>query len=179
MVLNVLKGAYPTLQQIDKTLPKSADETGDIERGSLLYENADNEWRIAGVAQAGTANTIPGPFLFLALMPDTDLVAGMAGDVPTSGNEPVLTGLAISPSVEIETDMYDSGGSYTVGQFLKVGANGNFVAQTDGFTAIGIVTKTPYTRWVNNAPAVTGWRTGNNVSVIALRTMYVPNLSIS
>lgn len=176
MVLNILKGAVPSLIQISKSLPLSADETISVERGSLLYETADNEWRVAsGAAHAGNATT-PGVFVYFALQPDDDLVAGMAGGTPTTGGSPKLSAVACSPTIEIETDMFDAEETYAVGSFCKVGTNGTLSPHTSAATAILQVTKSPYVRWVNNAPAVVGWRTGNNVTVLQGRTMYIPNL---
>jgi len=176
MVLNVIKGAYPSLIQISKDLPLSASEVITVERGSLLYETADNEWRVAsGAAHAGDATT-PGAFVYFALQAEDDLVAGMAGGVPTTGGSPKLSGLSCQPTIEIETDMFDSGETYAVGSFCKVGTNGNLAPHTNNATAILQVTKSAYVRWINNAPAVVGWRTGNNKTVLRGRTMYLPGL---
>jgi hypothetical protein len=177
MVLNVIKGAYPSLIQISKDLPLSADETITVERGSLLYETADNEWRVASGATAAGNATTPGAFVYFALQAEDDLTAGMAGGVPTTGGDPKLSGLACSPTIEVETDMFDSGETYAVGSYCKVGTNGKLAPHTNHATAVLQVTKAAYVRWVNNAPAVAGWRTGNNVTVIRGRTMYIPNLT--
>ena len=177
MVLNVIKGLVPSLGQISKDLPLSASETITVERGSLLYEDANNEWRVAsGAGNRGSATT-PGAFVYFALQPEDDLTASMAGGVPTTGDEPKLSGIACSPTIEIETDMYDSTETYAVGSYCMVGTNGNLAPHTNHATAILQVTRSAYTRWVNNAPAVTGWRTGNNATVIRGRTMYIPNLT--
>ena len=178
MVLNVIKGPYPSLIQISKDLPLSDAETIAIERGTLLYETSDNEWRVATASQAGTA-TAPGAFVYFSLMADTDLVAGMAGGVPTTGGSPKLSALACQPTQEIETDMIDTAQNYTVGSFCAAGANGKLVPHTNHATALLQVTKGKYVRWVNNAPAVVGWRTGNNVTVVRGRTMYIPNLTVA
>ena len=177
-LLNVLKGAYPSLQQIDKTLPVHKDgQSGALDaivRGSLIYDNL-GVFTLAGAAQAAT---VPGAYIYIALMDATDLVAGMAGSIGqgVGGGVPRITGLAISMPMEIETDQY-TGQSFTVGQFLMVGDNGKFVAHTDGLTCIGQVTKGITTRWQNDAVAVAGWRTGNKVNVIRIRTMWIPNMA--
>lgn len=181
MFLNVLKGAYPGLNQVDKTLPMKPGES--IERGSLMKINASSQWELATDSDAGAVDT-PGAYLYVALMAGDDLVAGMAGNVGSgvfsaaTGN-PQLTGLALSPSMQIETDMFtdDSNDTFAVGDFCAVGADGKFVKHADDKTAIARVDAVPAARWVNNAVAVTGWRTGANVSVITLTTMYIPNLS--
>jgi len=187
-LLNVIKGAYPSLQQIDKTLPADTTNGVSIVRGSLMRESS-SKW-VIGAADAtcqGTSTT-PGAYMYIALMDYADLVAGMAGGVGqgvsggldhlgAAATGPRLTGLAISMPMEIETDQYN--GSPTVGQFLMCGANGKFTVLTDGLTALGQVTQGVTTRWANDAIAVTGWRTGNKVNVIRIRTMYIPGLSIS
>ena len=172
MVLNVKKGAYPSLIQIDKEALLSADESGSTERGSLLYLNDSGEWRVAGATQAGDA-THPGAFCYFSFQADSDLTAQMAGGVPVSANQrPKLAGIACSPSIEIETDMYT--GSPLLNSFMAAGANGKLVVHVTGNTALLKVTRAPYVRWINNAVAVTGWRTGNNVTVVRGLTMYVP-----
>lgn len=176
-LLNVLKGAYPSLQQIDKSLLVATGETG-IVRGSLIYvDGATNTFKLAGTSQQGS-DTTPGDFIYIALMDQSDLVAGMAGTVGQGigGGVAKITGLACSMPMEIETDQYDQTLSPTVGQFLMVGASGKFVLHTDGKTCIGQVTHGVVTRWANDAIAVTGWRLGNKVNTICLRTMYLPGL---
>ena len=180
MFLNVIKGTYPGLQQNDKALALAAEET-DVERGSLPKVNSDNEWELAGAADAGDATT-PGAFLYMALQPQDDLVAGMAGNVgqgavSASEGQPVINALAVQPSQQIETDMFDAEANWVVGGWCSVGADGVFTTHSTGETAIAKVDAVPATRWVNNAPAVVGWRTGNSKSVITLTTLYVPNMA--
>ena len=186
-LLNIIKGAYPSLSQIDKTLPTAS--TG-IVRGSLMYVAAGASAFTIGAADAtcqGTA-AVPGAYMYIALMDYGDLVAGMAGGVGqgvtggldhlgAAASGPKITGLAISMPMEIETDQYSGG--LTIGQFVMCGANGQFVLHTDGLTALGQVTQGVTTRWANDAQAVTGWRTGNKVNVVRIRTMYIPSMSIT
>lgn len=177
MLLNVKKGPYPSLTQMDKELLLSADETGEVERGICLYQDSDDEWRIAGETQAGDATT-PGEVIYFALQPEGDLTAQMAGGAPgTDGLQPKIAALACTPTIEIETDMFD--GTPSSGDNLSVGADGKLVEHSDGETVIARVTKAPYTRWVNNAEAVSGWRTGNNVTAIRALTMYAPSVVTS
>lgn len=181
MFLNVLKGPYPGLHQVDLALPVALQQTG-IERGTLL-KMVDREFQVAGAADAGTATT-PGAFIYLALIPQDDLVAGMAGDVgqgavSAADGQPVINALSIVPTMQIETDMFNADADLAVGDWLAVGNGGVFTEHTDGQTAIGQVLSVPAARWVNNAVAVTGWRTGNSVSVLTLNTLYIPHLSVS
>jgi hypothetical protein len=179
MFLNVLKGAYPGLQQIDLALPVAVGETG-IERGSLLKINSDREWEVAASADKGS-DTTPGAFVYIALMAQDDLVAGMAGDVgqgvvAAAAGQPVINALSIVPSMQIETDMFKADDEWDIGGWAQVGDGGVFAAHVDKSTAIAKVDAVPATRWVNNAVAVTGWRTGAPRSVIRLTTVYIPNL---
>lgn len=174
MFLNVLKGAYPGLQQVDLALPIASGETG-IERGSFLTVNSDRKFEKAAAADAA-ANT----FLYIALQDQDDLTAGMAGDVgqgavSASDGEPVINALSIVPSMQIETDAFDSGWSPAVGAFAQIGDSG-LEAHSTGNAAVAKVDAVAASRWVNNAVAVTGYRTGNNVSVITVTTLYIPDL---
>jgi hypothetical protein len=175
MLLNVKKGPYPSLIQMDKELLLSADETGTVERGTALYQDSNDEWKIAGAAQAG-GETTPGALVYFALQSQDDLTAQMAGGVPVSSDvQPKIAALSCTPTIEIETDMFT--GTLTSGQDLSIGADGKLVAHTAHATVIARVTKAAYTRWVNNASAVAGWRTGNNVSAIRAITMYAPQVA--
>lgn len=172
---NVLKGAYPSLQQIDKTLPVAARQTG-IVRGSCLFMVSATEFGLAGAAQA----TDETAYIYFCLVGQDDLVAGMAG---TKGQGApngvaVITGLAVGMPMEFETSEFDSTAQYTVGQLLTVGANGKLVDHTSGDNVVAQVTKVAATRWVNDAIAVTGFRTGANMTILAARTMWVPTLTV-
>lgn len=193
-LLNIIKGAYPSLQQIDKTMPADTTNGVNIVRGSLMYI-ASGKF-VIGAADAtcqGVADTTPGAYMYIALMDYGDLVAGMAGGVGqgvkggldhlgAAPSGPALTGLAISMPMEIETDQFDvlnPQWNPAVGEFVMCGPNGKFIKHTDGLTALGQVTQATTTRWANDAIAVTGWRTGNKVNVIRIRTMYIPNMSVA
>lgn len=193
-----IKGHYPSLSQIDKTLPVKAGNTG-IERGMVIEvtgeagtTNKDGEFKIAASATAENVS-----LLFISLQDYQDAQAGMAGttgfdgNVPaiTEGNitipavaagTPTITGLALSMEGEYETDQYTGLANKPVGTPLTV-TNGKFVeASTTGENPPAIVaylTSGPYSRWVNNATAkpegaprgqVT--RQGKNVSVIRFIT---------
>ena len=170
---NVLKGAYPTLRQIDKTLPVAAGESG-IVRGSVIYTDG-------ATFKLGTASqvSVVGAYPYIALMAQTDLTAGMAGSVGQggpSGGTPVITGVALGMPMEFETDQFDSAGSYSIGDLLTFGAAGRLAAHSSGENCLGQVTKTVFSRWVNDAVALTGFRTGANVNVLTARSLYVPLL---
>jgi hypothetical protein len=172
MLLNVKKGPYADLAQNSKSLKVSASETGTVERGICLYMDANGEWMIATSSEAGDATT-PGAFIYFALQGSDDLTAQMAGGTPTSATaQAKIAAIGCSPSLEIETDMF--AGTPALNDNLAVGDDGLLEAHADGETIIAQVTSAAADRWVNNAAAVAGWRTGNNVSAISVVTMYVP-----
>ena len=76
MYLNVLKGSYPSLQQIDKTLDVGA-ESAAIVRGSVMKVDASGTVPVF-VAQMASDSKDASAFPFFCLMPDTELTAGMA-----------------------------------------------------------------------------------------------------
>lgn len=172
---NVLKGAYPSLQQIDKVLNVAVGETG-IVRGSLIYQDG-SEWKLAGDSQQDD----PAAYIHFALMSQTDLTAGMAGGVGqgVGGGTARVNGLAVGMPFEFETDQFDTAAQYTVGQLLTVADGGILAAHSTGLNVVAQVTKAVTTRWVNSAIAVTGWRLGANVAVLTARTLWLPLLATS
>ena len=172
---SVLKGAYPSLLQIDKTLAVASGETG-IVRGSLIYEDSAT-WKLATATQATDVEA----YLYYALMSQEDLTAGMAGSrgQGAPNGVPRVTGLACSQPMEFETSEYDTGESYAVGDLLTCGASGKLTPHSTLDNCVAQVTKAPYSRWVNDAIAITGYRTGANVNVITARSLWVPRLATS
>jgi hypothetical protein len=184
-----IKGHYPSLGQIDKTLPVKAGNTG-IERGMVIEvttgTNKDGEFKIAASATAENVS-----LLFISLQDYKDAQAGMAGttgfdgNVPqiTEGNitipavdagAPTITGLALSMEGEYETDQYTGLDGKPVGTPLTV-ANGQFVeASGNDAVVVAYLTSGPYSRWVNNATqkqqGAQVTRQGKNVSVIRFIT---------
>ena len=172
----VIKGAYPSLSQIDRTLPVGSSETS-IQRGSIIYEDNSNtnlgpQFRLAGAAQASD----PHAYLFFALVDQTDFEAGMAGTIGQgpAGGVAKITGLAIGQPLEVQTDQFNMNGGLQVGDLVTVGDGGVVIPHTAGQNCLGQITKSPFSRWVNDAVAVAGRRTGANVAVVNLRTMWVP-----
>lgn len=167
--LNVLKGdALLSLSQINTVRAIDDAETG-ITRGSLLRINAQNKFvRTANdVASQGDANS-PGPFIYIALHENDD------SDVQMSG---VMSALDTKQDMLIETDAYDDTQAYTVGQFLMAGANGKWVPHVTTKTAIGKVVKTPYKKFDNKAKLTKYQFSGAPIDVLAIRTLYIPNLA--
>lgn len=190
-----LKGQYPSLAQIDKTLSVGSDEVG-IVRGSLVYVGAGNVFRLAGAAQAADVTAL----LYFALVGQDDFQAGMAGTIGQGpgtawngshginegdpapaviGGSARITALACNMPLEFQTDQFDDDAVYTVGTLLTSGAGGKLTPHTAGTAnVVAQVTAVPFERWVNDAVAVEGRRTGAVVSVINARTLWVPALTL-
>ncbi len=178
MVFNVLKGAYPGMKQVDRTLPVKAGE-GDIERGALLYDDG-SKFRLTTASQAGSA-TSPGKVVYFALQDPKDPTSGMAGNVgagavASASAEPVIAALSCISPCEVETDMYNSDETYSPGDLLSAGA-GVVTKHENGNTVIGIVTRSIGAYWANNATAVEGYRTGAPAKVIQFHTTYLPGVA--
>jgi len=158
---NVLKGAYPSLKQLDKSLPPKAGDA--IIRGSLIKE-VGGEFTLT---VAGDAAALPAPMVYFALQ------GAGEPDVEMSG---VITGLSVAAPQEVETDQYS--GAPAVGAYLAPG-DGVLAPHVTTQNAVGVVTKAATYRWSNAEdapPALVGKRTGNRVQVIALQTLFIPGL---
>jgi hypothetical protein len=173
MYFNVLKGAYPSLQQIDKTLDVASDETA-IERGSVMVVDASGSVPVFRSATDADA-TDPTAYVFLCLIAQSNLVAKMAGEL---GGAARVTGLAVGQQLEFQTDMFEAG-NYTVGQLLTCADGGVLTAHATGKNVIAQVTAAVAPKWVNNAEAVAGLRTGANIDVLTARTVWVPTLTVA
>lgn len=190
-----IKGHYPSLGQIDKTLPVAEGATG-IQRGMVIAiaEGAgDGEFAVPS-----TVTDANEGLLYIALQDYDDAQAGMAGTTGFDGGSPAdkvdadfpanmlvragaptITGLALSMDGEYETDQYDtqSLADKKAGTPLTV-ANGLFKAAGDDDKVVAYLTGPVASRWVNNAPVKpsktapkhTVTRQGRNVSVIRFRT---------
>ena len=174
-----IKGHYPSLSQIDKTLPVATGNEG-ILRGMIIEitpgTNADGEFKVAATA----ANEA---LLYIALQDYKDAQAGMAGttgfddaDVAKTGvvpGVPAITGLSLSMEGEYETDQFKGLDGAQVGDPLTVDT-GLLTKATGDAKVVGYLMGTPYNRWVNNATAKAQGaqvvRQGKNVSVIRFRT---------
>lgn len=173
---NVLKGAYPSLQQIDKTLSVGSRVTG-IVRGTLIYETTAGAWALCD----NTVQNDPTAYPFFALMGQNDLTAGMAGSVGQglAGGVARVTGLAVGMPMEFETDQFDNSTGYLPGDLLMPIAAGRLGKHTTTNNCVAQVTKGTVNKWVNDAVAVTGWRTGALRSILTARTLWIPTLTVS
>ena len=169
---NVLKGAYPSLKQLDKSLPVKVGDA--VIRGSLMKVDT-GKFALTVAADAGVLNT-PGPICYFAFHAAGEPDVQMAG---------VNTGMPVTAPCEVETNQIDVSGTpetdYAVGKYVQAG-DGVLAPHVDDSTAIGVVTKAPYYRWSNAEDAAgeyVGKRTGSRVQCIAIHTLYIPNLSTS
>ena len=172
-----IKGGYPSLAQIDRTLPLDPNFV-NCDRGMILKvvdSNGVQAWTYAD--SAVPAN---GP-LYVALQNKDDTQAGMAG-LPAAGmGQPAdtdysrnpdagiplgggtyapsftgtirVSGLALAQEGEYQTDVF-SGADLKVGDPPTV-SDGKLVKGdvTNYEQVVGFVTKAPFSRWVNDAKA--------------------------
>jgi len=116
--------------------------------------------------------------VYIALMGQDDKQAGMAGSIGqgvdlTSSNSKRLegrsstakiTGLSVKSSGEFQSDQTD--GTLVAGDYLTMGAAGKLAKAATGNHIIGQVTKGTFSRYVNGAVAIAGWRTGAMVNSV-------------
>ena len=174
-----VKGSYPSLAQIDKPLPV-AGGTDSIERGTIvaLVEDSTGKSKEGVFKVAGATDTI----LYVSLQDYNDPTAGFAGtSFDPRGGVPAITGIDLHQDGEYETSVFDPDQEYKVGDKLYA-ADGLLTTAGEGSaTVVGIVTRPPTERWVNNAIAVPDQskaktdprlaiRTGANLSLIRFKT---------
>ena len=177
-----IKGHYPSLGQVDKTLPV-ADNATTIQRGMIIKvaEDATNDEGKFTVPET----IAEGDLLYIALQDYVDAQAGMAGTVGfddgNAGNVhpgvPTITGLSIDAEGEYETDQVApallSDPDAKVGLALTV-TNGLLSKASGGNKVVGYLTGKIYSRWINNATAKQAGgkvvRQGDSRNVIRFRT---------
>lgn len=182
-----VKGHYPSLSQVDKTLPVKSDVTS-FERGTIVALAVDNDHAEEGVWKLASGSD---NLLYVALQDYTDPTAGFAGDafnpdprklpanvVGSGDGKPRITALSLDQEGEYETSVFKIDDTYAVGNALYV-VNGVLQATDPGSgTVVGYVTMKPAERWINNAIAVPkdgsdqrlAIRTGANKFVLRFRT---------
>jgi hypothetical protein len=163
---NVLKGAYPSLVQLDKTLKVNDAVTNLVRGNSLRVDTSDNTWLKTAddAASKGAAGT-PGPIIYFALQDQDQTDVEMAG---------ALTALSCTMPMEVETDQYN--GTPALGALLVGGLDGKVQAHADGETACGVVTKAEYRRFINDK-VVSGTSTkGGFGMVLGFATIYSPDI---
>lgn len=172
-----VKGSYPSLAQVDKTLP-IAEGSAKIERGTIVALAEDS----TGASKNGVFKVAEASdeILYVSLQDDTDPTAGFAGTAfDPKGGVPAITGIDLAQDGEYETSVFDGDKTYTVGQKLYA-ANGLLTNEGSG-KVVGVVTGVPTTRWVNDAVAVPdkagskdprlAKRTGARMSVLRFKTV--------
>lgn len=170
-----VKGHYPSLGQVDKTLPVKTGVTA-IARGTIVALKADSD-SAEGVWDVASGSD---KLLYVALQDYTDPTAGFAGSsFDPKGGVPRINALSLDQEGEFETTEFKTDDTYTVGAPLYV-VNGKLQATDPGSSAtvVGYVTVAPAERWINNAIAVPAngtdqrlaIRTGANKFVLRFRT---------
>lgn len=191
-----VKGVYPSLAQIDKTLPidGSIEDLKSIKRGIVMHVDGATNTFALGAAEGNT---------YVSLQNYDDTQAEFAGGVwfgkgktdiangTESPGTPSVTGLSMTMAGEYETDNFL--GEIKVGDKLTAGADGVIVAvqapaegeaaeAAEGEAAeestsavFAICTAAPAFRWVNNAEVTSGYgasrRQGASVQVIRFKTI--------
>ena len=162
-----VKGSYPSLAQVDKTLPIDSGIEA-VERGMIVtIGTADDKpvWKLAGTNEKT---------YYVALTDSTDPTAGFAGtSFDPKGGVPAITAIDLAQDGEYETSVFE--GSPKVGDELYV-ADGKLT--TSGTKVVGIVTQAPASRWINHAIATPpgqkdqrlAYRTGAREKVIRFKT---------
>lgn len=172
-----VKGSYPSLAQVDKTLP--VDSGYDVKRGMIVMLSTDAEGNVVWTKPEGASTD---KLLYVALTDAKDPTAGYAGTsfVPNPTKDfparAAVTAIDLAQDGEYETSVFDPAGTYTVGAGLKATSNGLLSTTGDG-PVVGYVTAAPASRWINNAVAVPkgvdprlAYRTGAREKVIRFKT---------
>jgi hypothetical protein len=174
-----VKGSYPSLAQVDKTLPVAAGAEA-IKRGTIvaLVEDSTGNSTEGVFKIASATDTI----LYVSLQDYNDPTAGFAGtSFDPKGGVPAINGIDLQQDGEYETSVFDTSKTYKVGDKLYVAGGVLTNAGSEGDTVVGVVTSPAKERWVNNAIAVPSQengatdprlaiRTGANLSVIRFKT---------
>lgn len=173
-----VKGAYPGLGQVDKTLPLTAGI--DLKRGMIvaLKSGDGSDLQKNGVWGLPSATD---KLLYVALQDATDPTAGFAGtSFDPKGGVPCITALDLNQDAEYETSVFEGAPeSFAIGDPLKANDKGFLVkSMSDSDVVVGYVTGVPTDRWVNNAIAVPpgqtdqrlAYRTGATMKVLRFKT---------
>lgn len=163
-----VKGSYPSLAQVDKTLPV-AETAKSIKRGTIVALAADSEgkskdgvWKIAEATDQ---------VLYVALQDYADPTAGFAGTAfDPKGGVPAIGAIDLAQDGEYETSVFDTKKTYNVGDKLYVDEGVLTNVGGDDATVVGVVTRPATTRWVNNAIAVPDQSKGETDPRLAIRT---------
>ena len=175
--LNIIKGNYPSLNMVTLDRPVAKIAGSPVLRGSVMVNNN-------GTFKLIEYNQAKGGVVYWSLNGEVEPEAEYAGTV----DAPIVAGLPCTAPMEIETDQFKASDTYTEGSFIvpTVPASGDAatgVVELAGATAtewvIGICTRAPYKRWINNATAIEGQRTGASKTVIRFTTVYIPAMDLS
>ena len=157
-----VKGSYPSLAQVDKTLPVSGDAKTLVPMKTVPLPEMPH-------GAGGDSATF-----YVALQDYSDPTAGFAGTAfvpnPTAENpaRPAVTAIDLAQDGEYETSVFDQEATYDIGDELTVKDGFLTKGGGSGGKAVGIVTAVPASRWINNAIAVPD--SGNVDARLAVRT---------
>jgi hypothetical protein len=177
-----VKGVYPSLAQIDKTLPidGSIEDLKTIKRGTVMHVDGATNTFALGAAEGNT---------YISLQNGDDTQAEFAGGVwfgkgktdiangKESPGTPSVTGLSMTMAGEYETDNFIStdDNAITVGTKLTASTDGIIKKAGESEVVFAICTSAPAYRWVNNAEVTSGYgasrRQGASVTVIRFKTI--------
>ena len=111
-----VKGHYPSLGQVDKTLPVKTGVTA-IARGTIVALEADSD-SAEGVWDVASGSD---KLLYVALQDYTDPTAGFAGSAfDPKGGVPRINALSLDQEGEFETTEFKTDDTYAVGAALYV-----------------------------------------------------------
>ncbi len=176
-----VNGAFPHKDQIDRTcLVADGKANEGIQRGTIVVVNKDGKFEIAK-----NADNQP---LYFALQAYGNLQAAMAGRVgigkgrpvkswgpgahvgeaghkAASYGKPAITGLSFQEHGNYQTDMYDHGETFQIGDKLTV-SDGVFVKAGENDTVVATVYAAPAPYYANDAVLQEGWSTGAWIKVL-------------
>lgn len=166
-----VKGSYPSLAQVDKTLPIQGAIS--VERGMIVALTSDANHKNGAWKLPAATDKI----LYVALQDSTDPTAGFAGDkfnpdpdLAKGEGAPCITAIDLAQDGEYETSVFDTSKTYDIGSPLKAGTDGFLTLAGDDEDPVAYVTAVPASRWVNNAIAVPDQKNGKTDPRLAVRT---------
>jgi len=168
-VLHAGSGGMLTTSQDNASHAVKANQTGIVRGSVLMVDTTEGAWVLAtdNVESRGDANT-PGPILYFALNDQGE------PDVRMSG---VLTALPCTASFPFETDQLDTDETWALGTYASAGAEGKLVPHTAGYTAVAVMIKAPFNRWINDKLHATELKTGGIGTVAHFRAIFQPQFA--
>jgi hypothetical protein len=142
--VNITKG-WPSPSIVEKSLAAASGTS--LAQGDIATVNSSGQWVKAAHGTTMTLNALP----FIIMVDSTDPSTNRGSHQPTNYRQlpyGAIHGIGFNNALEIETTNYDTGGTYSVGTELAVGAAANagrLKVAAAGEVVIGTVTRAPYT----------------------------------